>query len=127
MPTGFNLKANAIDGTVEIPEADDTGFTDNGYGSAQPAGPVRCTGNVGGFTRFNTTSTTPLPAALLASTLAPSNAQGSMTLQFTTGCTLAFTANITGWSFSRNLTDSMTSSYPFGSVGQLTLTWDETA
>lgn len=127
MPTGFNIKANDISGELAIPEAEDTGFTDLGWASAQPAGSLRVTGTIGGFTQYNTATTTPVPAALVAATADPSQAQGAMTLQFKTGCTLAFTANITSWGFGRNLTDAMSSSNPFGSVGAATLTWDESA
>lgn len=121
MPTGFVLKANKIDGQLDIPLAPDTGFSDNGWYSANPCGPLKLSGTVSGVQQTKTNQ--PIPSALIASTVDPTQAQGSMTLTFASGCTLTFTANISQWKFARDMTTAMESSFPYESKGAVVLAW----
>jgi hypothetical protein len=127
LPTGFNGKDHTINATLEIPETDTTGFEDNNWGAGEPAGPVRLRGNVDARAKYNAATTAPLPSALMAATADLTAAQGSITLQFESGCTLAFTANITSVGMGRAGGEAMSLSRAFSSTGQVVMTWDETA
>jgi hypothetical protein len=126
LPSGFNVKARDFSATIDIPEADDTGFVDNGWGSAVITGPVRVTGTINGSLQFDAANTAPLPAALMASTAGLSAARGDVTLTFKSGCTWGFAGNITQANTDRAVDARSSLSYNYGSVGQVTQTWDET-
>lgn len=131
LPTGFNGKFSDFDYSIDIPEQVTTGFDDGGFVTADPVGPIRMTGTVNGITEYDATNTTPFPDALadgsgMALGDLKSNAQGTVTLTITTGCTLAATANITNFSGSRSHSET-SSSWSYASSGAITKAWDETA
>src|SRR5574343_451708 len=103
LPTGFNVKAREFNATLDIPEVETTGFADNGWAVFQPAGPCRVTGTVSGAMQFDASGTVPASGTLIASTAGLTAAQGSITLQFKSGCTWAFTGNITQAALTRNV------------------------
>lgn len=131
LPTGCNGRFQTYDAETSFPEVDITGFGDGGAATFAPAGGVRCTGTVNSILQFDATNTSPFPTTIAdgsALTLADlDDVIGAMTLTVTTGCTLAFSGIISSVSFNRGETGAATGSYRFGSTGQLTLTWDQTA
>ena len=130
LPTGFNGHFRSFDWDMSTPEAETTGFADLGFASFVPVGGIRVTGSVQGVLTFDAANTQPFPDAfgdgsgLALGDLA--GLTGSTTLSFTTGCTLAFSANITGLGGSRPENGLSECTWRYGSSGALTVVWDET-
>lgn len=130
MPSGFNAHFRSFTHAFAMPEVETTGFDDGGFATFDPAGGLRVTGTALGVHEYDASSTAPLPAALAdGSNLAVGDLAGqtgSMTLTFITGCTLAFSANVTNIAGSRAEVGSSESTWTFGSSGAITQAWDET-
>ena len=128
--SGFNASFRSFDYDYQMPEVDVTGFDDGGFMTFEPAGGLRLTGSAQGVHEFDASTTVPMPASLAdgsALALGDLSVQsGTLTLTFTTGCTLAATCLITSISGSRAEVGASESSWSFGSTGAVTQAWDET-
>ena len=129
LPTGFNGHFRSFDWNLSFPEAETTGFLDLGFASFVPVGGIRCTGSVQGVLTFDAAATQPFPDAFAdGSGLGLGDLAGltgTTTLTYTTGCTLAFSANITGLGGNRPENGVGECAWQYGSTGPLTVVWDE--
>ena len=123
MPSGFGGKARAINATVEINATDTTGFSDLGWPTSEPVGPIRVAGSIDLVAEYGAADS-PVAPTLFASPVLLTAAQASMTLTFQTGCALAFTANVTSVGLTRNVRDAMGTATAFESTGAVTQSWD---
>lgn len=131
LPTGFNGKLDVWSASLDMVEVITTGFDDGGNTTGDIV-EQRFTGSATATGQFDGTSTAPIPSALLdGAALAEgdfaANAKGSITLTAATGCTYAFTANITSVAFNRAHNGKLELTFNFASDGPITQTWDETA
>ena len=124
LPSGFNGKHKQWSATLDLHAVDPTGFADNGYYTSEVTY-ASMNGSCQSQAQFDAASSAPIPSALLASTLAPSNAKAAMTLTHTTGCTHAFTGVISSVQFDRVFDGPDNITYTFNSSGVITQTWDE--
>lgn len=122
--TGFNIRASAWSGDINISTVEDTAFADNGWESHKPV-KIGFSGAASGTGQYDGASAAPAPSALLASTAGLASSAGALTLTAFTGCTLAFTAQMEKVSFNRPCDGKLDLSHSFKSVGAITQTWDE--
>jgi len=129
MPTGYNMKHASFDLDHSTETVDTSGFEDNGFRTREPV-VTSFTGSTAGTLEWDASNTAPLPSVLAdGSAMAAtdlSNAQGTLTMQVVTGCTIAATCNVTGFSASRSFDGKADASYNFESTGPITQSWDET-
>lgn len=119
-PTGFNMKFNGWSATTNIETVDTTGFEDNGYRVRKPV-ILSMDGSATGTAEGG--SSTPMPAALLAATADPDQAEGTITLTGETGNTYSFPAVITSVSHNRPHDGKYDITFSFESAGRITQTW----
>lgn len=126
--SGFNGRFRGFDYDFSMPVEDITGFPDGGARVLVAAGGNGVTGSVNGVLQFDASNTQPIPDAVATGSAVTSHSAqtGAMTLTFTTGCTLAFTAFVTSWSGTRNETGAASTTWRYESSGQTTIVWDET-
>lgn len=120
--SGFYSKFHTWEATLNLSVVDTTGFEDNGYRTREIT-IADITGTATGTAIKGIANSTPVVAALLAGTLAPTNAKGSMTLTSDTGCTHAFTAVIGDIKFTRPIDGKEDITHSFQSSGAITQVW----
>ena len=120
LPTGFNMKVNGWTGDLAIETTDTSGFGDNGYRVREPV-IISMDGSITGAAEGGTS--TPAPAALLAATADPTQAQGTLTLTAESGNTYSFTATISNINMNRPVDAHMDMTMSYVSSGQITQTW----
>lgn len=123
--TGFNGKITSHSSTLNITTVETTGFDDKGYAVHEPA-KVDMNGTASGTLEFDAATTQPAPSTLLATTVDFSAAKGSLTLQYASGCTMAFTAVMQSVGMGMTEGGKSDLSHSFQSTGAITITWDET-
>lgn len=122
LPTGFKSKFHTWEATLNLSTVDTTGFEDNGYRTREIT-IADITGTATGTAIKGDTGLTPVPATLLASTLLPSAAKGSIVLTSDTSCTYSFTGVIADVKFTRPIDGKEDLTHSFQSTGAITQAW----
>lgn len=119
----WNLKENSFSATINYGIVETSGFEDAGnktFGHTS----IDCTGTITGTGESGGTGDSPFgsPGTL---TLGTEDPTGTLTLQYNTSCTLAFTAFLTAIASDRPWDGKMTLTHSFQSSGALTVAWVE--
>lgn len=127
LPAGFHGKIDNFTFNLDMTTVITTGFIDVGWHVHEPV-IQDFTGTASGTVQFDAATTTPVPAGMMGATPDPTLAKGTITLQFTTGCTWTFTGTIKNITGARPVAGKADISYGFEHAGGgVVQVWDETA
>lgn len=120
---GFNANVAGWSGSLNVTIVETTGFADVGNRVFDPTAVSISGSAVGTGISGNGSNSAPALAAGLGATPVMGSYVGTLTLTFTTGCTWAFPATVSGVSAGRVFDGKSDVGFSFVSRGAITQTW----